>query len=233
MLSVQVHPPDERLDLIPKGETGKTEAWVVLEAEPGSRAYVGLKPGTTAADLRTLSSRTVDDCLTGFTPVRGQGILIEAGVVHALGEGVVVFEVQENSDVTFRLYDWDRIDPRSGLPRALQVEQAIDCVDFSRIVIQPEPQAIEATSPTLTRPFLDCPQFKLWRIQSTTPFHVGIMNIPRILVCIEGGGNIEYAGSDFPMEKGAVVLLPAVVGSCRFRPESHVTLLEIALPDHA
>ena len=102
MLSVQVHPSDCNADLIPKGETGKTEAWVVLEAEPASRVYAGLKPGTTAEDLRALSEHTANKYLTSFTPRRGQGILIEAGVVHSLGDGVVVFEVQENSDVTFR-----------------------------------------------------------------------------------------------------------------------------------
>ena len=68
MLSVQVHPPDSKADLIPKGETGKTEAWVVLEAEPGSRVYAGLKPGTTAEDLRALSKQTVNNYLASFTP---------------------------------------------------------------------------------------------------------------------------------------------------------------------
>ena len=131
MLSVQVHPPDGEADLIPKGETGKTEAWVVLEAEPASRVYAGLKPGTTAADLRTLSKQTAKKYLASFTPRRGQGVFIEAGIVHSLGDGVVVFEVQENSDVTFRLYDWDHIDPKTGHPRPLQVEQALACVDFN------------------------------------------------------------------------------------------------------
>jgi len=132
MLSVQVHPQDGKADLIPKGETGKTEAWVVLEAEPASRVYAGLKPGATAADLRVLSERTLDNYLASFTPQRGQGIFIEAGVVHSLGNGVVVFEVQENSDVTFRLYDWGHIDPKTGRTRALQVEKALECVDLKQ-----------------------------------------------------------------------------------------------------
>jgi mannose-6-phosphate isomerase len=114
MLSVQVHPRDSQASLIPKGETGKTEAWVVLEAETGSRVCAGLKPGTTADDLRALSEPTATNCLASFTPQRGQGIFIEAGVVHSLGDGVVVFEIQENSAVTFRLYDWGHIDRPSA-----------------------------------------------------------------------------------------------------------------------
>ena len=77
--------------------------------------YAGLKPGTTAADLRTLSEHTANKYLASFTPQRGQAILIEAGVVHSLGNGLVVFELQENSDVTFRLYDWNHIPSRRAI----------------------------------------------------------------------------------------------------------------------
>src|SRR5271157_6656064 len=107
MLSVQVHPADTHTDLLPAGETGKTEAWVVLEAESNSRIYAGLKPGTTAETLRqAIASGTVEDRLAYFTPKPGDGVFLPAGTVHSLGSGVVVFEVQQNSDVTFRLYDW-------------------------------------------------------------------------------------------------------------------------------
>ena len=118
MLSVQVHPSDTHADLLPAGETGKTEAWVVLEAGTESRIYAGLKPGTTADDLRrALANGTVADHLACFTPKPGDGVFIPAGTVHTLGGGVVVFEVQQNSDVTFRLYDWDHVDAKTGKPR--------------------------------------------------------------------------------------------------------------------
>ncbi len=84
MLSVQVHPRDGDTKFIPDGETGKTEAWVVLEAAPDSRVYAGLKPGVTAEHLRKLSEETVNSSIAGLTPQRGQGFLIEAGVVHSL-----------------------------------------------------------------------------------------------------------------------------------------------------
>src|SRR5665213_1852037 len=79
MLSVQVHPSDDHAELIPEGETGKTEGWIVLDAEPNSRIYAGLKPGVAVEDLRTLSQKTVDEFLPSFTPSRGQSVLIEAG----------------------------------------------------------------------------------------------------------------------------------------------------------
>jgi mannose-6-phosphate isomerase len=107
MLSVQVHP---------SGDTGKTEAWVVLEAGKDSRIYAGLKAGTTEADLRqALTNETVADRLACFTPTLGDAVFLPGGTVHSLGGDIVVFEVQQNSDVTFRLYDsrWIRRSPVS------------------------------------------------------------------------------------------------------------------------
>ena len=143
-LSVQVHPEDGQKDYIPAGESGKSEAWVVLEAGPASRIYAGLKPGTTQDNLeRALASRTVPDLLAGFTPKVGDAVFVRAGTVHSLS-GLVVFEVQENSDVTFRLYDWDRVNPKTGKPRPLQAEQAIACIDFKQVAIGPVAPVEEA-----------------------------------------------------------------------------------------
>jgi len=231
MLSVQVHPADDKASLIPNGNTGKTEGWVILEAEPKSRIYAGLKPGVTAADLRTLSGSTVNKYLASFMPCPGQSVLIEAGTVHSLGDGVLVFEVQENSDVTFRLYDWEHVDAKTGLSRPLQVEQALACVDFEQGVIGPVMPVVEHMQSGERERLLDCSYFQLWRLQSATSFLVGAANAPRVLVCIEGKGCIVYDDREFLMEKGCVTLLPASIGSCCFRPECPVTLLEIAVPD--
>jgi len=231
MLSVQVHPSDDKTRLIPAGESGKTEAWVVLEADPGCRIYAGLKPGVTAQDLRALTTRTADDRLASFRPEVGQGVLIEAGAVHSLGDGVMVFEVQENSDVTFRLYDWDHVDATTGKPRDLQVDAALACIDFSQGAILPVSPAVEATAPVRRELYFDNRHFRLWRLRGAAPFTVGAAAEPRILVCVEGGGQIEHQGAQFAMERGSVTLLPAAVGVCRFRPDRTVTLLEIAVPE--
>ena len=114
MLSVQVHPADTHTDLLPAGETGKTEAWVVLEAGPKSRIYAGLRPGVTEAGLRqAIANGGVADQLAYFTPQPGDAVFLPAGTVHSLGGDIMVFEVQENSDVTFRLYDWDHVDAKN------------------------------------------------------------------------------------------------------------------------
>jgi mannose-6-phosphate isomerase len=231
MLSVQVHPRDDQAALIPAGDSGKTEAWVVLQADPQSRIYAGLKPGATAQALRTLTADTADDRLASFKPAVGQGVLIQAGTVHSLGDGVMVFEVQENSDVTFRLYDWDHVDAQSGKPRPLQVDEALACVDFGQGAVAPVTPAVETTAPERRERYFDNAHFRLWRLQGAQPFAVGAAGEPRILVCAEGGGHIEHDGADFPMRRGSTTLLPAAVGACRFRPDPNVILLEIAIPD--
>ena len=231
MLSVQVHPPDGRSELIPFGDTGKTEAWVILEAGPESRVYAGLKSGVTAAGLRAISRRTADDYLASFTPVPGQSVLIEAGTVHSIGGGLVVFEVQENSDVTFRLYDWDHIDATTGVTRPLQVEQALACVDFAQGAIQPVSPKVETDPPIAREQLIECSHFRMDRVHSALPFDVGEAGVPRVLVCLDGGGAIEFNGREFMMEKGTVMLLPAALGVCRFQPGSPVTMLELAVPE--
>jgi mannose-6-phosphate isomerase len=230
MLSVQVHPSDDRADLIPAGESGKTEAWVVLDAQPGGRVYAGLKEGTTAGELRALSDQTADSYLPSFAPMSGQGVLIKAGTVHSLGDGVVVFEVQQNSDVTFRLYDWDHIDPATGHERALQIEQALACIDYTQGTIAPIIPLPELALPVAREQLFNCPQFRLWRLQGAAPFRVGMERLPHVLFCIDGAGEVEFKGADFRMNKGTVILLPAVVGACTFTPDPNVVLLEIAIP---
>jgi mannose-6-phosphate isomerase len=232
MLSVQVHPRDGDAELLPDGETGKTEAWVILESGSASRVYAGLKPGVTAADLRGISKQTADRYLTSFMPLAEQAVLIEAGTVHSVGGGTVVFEVQQNSDVTFRLYDWDHIDPRSGQPRPLQVEQALACIDFSRGAVLPVGPTVDIRGPTSREHLIDCSHFSMTRLESAVPFDVGATDVPRILVCLAGSGTIEYGDVGYGMEKGSVTLLPASLGVCRFRPDCAVTLLEIGIAEN-
>jgi mannose-6-phosphate isomerase len=232
MLSVQVHPTPANRNLLPAGETAKTEAWVVLEAGPESRIYAGLKPGATAAGLRlALKQGTVVDRLAWFTPKPGDAVFLRAGTVHSLGGDVVVFEVQQNSDVTFRLYDWGHVDAKTSQPRALQVDEAIACIDFAQGAVGPVAPVLEAETPVERERLFHCEQFRLWRLRGQLPFTVGAAGVPRVLVCIEGEGLVEHGGTAYAVGRGDVVLLPAVVGACAFRPCSAVSLLEIALPE--
>ena len=230
VLSVQVHPSDQLTAYIPEGESGKTEAWVVLETGAEGIIYAGLKPGVTEAKLRvSLEKHKVADDLASFKPNAGDCVLIKAGTVHTLGDAVV-FEIQENSDVTYRLYDWDRVDEKTGKPRDLQIEQAIACIDFTQTAIGPVKPVTEDDGPELRERIFDNGHFKLWRLTGTMPFMVGEEAAPRILVCIEGGGELESNNDLYTLDKGEVMLIPAVTGACPFEPRGKVVLLEIALP---
>jgi len=152
-LSVQVHPNDEQARRLRPGSLGKTEAWVILHAEPGSRIYAGLKHGVTAADLRAaIAHGRVADVLHAFEANTGQCVFIPAGTVHAIGAGIRLFEIQQSSDVTFRLHDWDRLDPKTGKPRELHLEESFACIDFQRGPVAPADEV-----------FVECPYFRLRR----------------------------------------------------------------------
>jgi mannose-6-phosphate isomerase len=227
-LSVQVHPSDAHKELIPPGDTGKTESWVVLETGPKAQIYAGLKPGTTAQVLRdALSTGTVADCLASFSPKVGDGVFIRAGTVHSLSD-VVVFEAQENSDVTFRLYDWNHIDPKTKQKRPLQVDQALACINFSQGVITPVNPQNEKTNRGPWEKLIGCDHFGVRRISSEYPFVAGVKETCRVLVCLEGKGELQHGGDPYPLSGGDVLLLPAVVGACPCQPDGTITLPEIS-----
>jgi len=230
-LSVQVHPPDAYKELIPPGETGKTEAWVVLQAGPEARIYAGLKPGATAEVLQqAITKGTVSEQLAHFIPTVGQAVLIPAGTVHALND-VVVFEVQENSDVTFRLFDWNHVDPQTNRPRPLQIDQALACINFKRGEVVPKTPVVEMAKPIQRERLMQCDHFGVWRIQGEAPFTVGAASLPRVLVCLAGEGRLKQGGVDCDFAQGDVVFLPAVIGACFCHPHGAVNVLEISLPE--
>jgi mannose-6-phosphate isomerase len=231
MLSVPVHPTAANMDLVPAGATPKTEAWVVLEAEAESRIIAGLKPGTTPVNLlQAIATGKLADRLSSFTPKAGDAVFIPAGTVHTLGNNVVVFEIQQNSGVTFRLYDWGHVDAQTGKPRELQVDQAIACIDFKNGAAGRVSPTVEARTPVDRERLFNCDFFRLWRLHGESPFNVGAPGELRLLLCLEGAGQVEYNGSSYGVGKGEVWLLPAEVGDCAFHPQSVVNLLEIAIP---
>jgi mannose-6-phosphate isomerase len=230
-LSVQVHPSDLQTAYLPPGESGKTEAWVVLEAGPERIVYAGLKPGTTSAGLRrAITDRKVAGQLSSFRPEAGDGIFIPAGTVHSLGD-LVVFEVQENSDVTFRLDDWGRVDPKTGQGRPLQVEQALACIDFEHGPSGAVVPVVETAQGELRERIFLCEHFGLWRIHGASPFQVGAAETPRVLVCIAGVGRLEHDGVPYAIGRGDVLLLPAARGVCSCSSPGTITLLELSLPE--
>ena len=231
MLSVQVHPSDAHPDLIPAGDTAKTEAWVVVEAEKGSQIYAGLKSSTTPGSLsESLKEGTIAERLVSISPKSGDAVFIPAGTVHTLGNDVVVFEVQQNSDVTYRLYDWGHIDSVTKELRPLQVDQALACIDFGSRNSGLVTPRVETTGPVERERLFDCAAFLLWRVRGQAQFTVGAIAEPHVLVGIEGSGRIMHDGTPYAVGKGDVWLLPAEVGVCAFEPSGEATMLEIAIP---
>lgn len=232
-LSVQVHPTDRHTHLLPAGERGKTEAWVVLDAEQASRIYAGLAPQTTPEKMRAaVTEQRLAGLLASFVPKPGDGVMLHAGTVHALGGGVVLFEVQQNSDVTFRLHDWDRLDGKTGKPRTLHIEEALGCTNFAAGPVGPVTPALQTATPVRREQLFDCDFFRLWRLSAHDPFPIGAENACRVLVGITGRATMEYRLGQIDFGPGSVVLWPAQlgVGNCRPASAENLVLLEIALP---
>ena len=227
-LSVQVHPNDEQAAKLDPPDLGKTEAWVVLAAEPGSRIYAGLKPGIDRATLeRKLARGEVEACLHQFEPKVGDCVLIEAGTVHALGAGLLVAEIQQASDTTYRLFDWNRVD-RDGKPRPLHIEEALDTIDYSRGPVDPrQPQPTE--QPNVER-LVSCDKFVLdrWRIRdgrrlvSENRFH--------ILAVIEGQATLQSEKGAYKLRRGDTLLVVACCHEVEIEPQDSAVLLDIYLP---
>ena len=236
MLSVQVHPTDEQAEHLEAPDSiglgyAKTEAWVVLAAGEHSRIYAGVEPGTKPDDLRALSAATMSLHVASFTPKAGDAVFVPAGTVHSLGGDVVVFEVQQNSDVTFRLFDWDRVDPATGTPRELQVEEALVCVDVSVDPVAAAVPVVESVDPVRRERLVRCEQFGVWRLSGRSPFPVGAVGKPRVVVSIDGEAEVDHDGDSYRLRRGDVLVLPAVVGVCVVRPIGEVTVLELSLPE--
>ncbi len=190
-LSVQVHPDESAVRQLLPGEGAKTEAWLVLDARPGSLVYAGLQPGVGPSELReAVRLGTVADCLCRFEPRQGDLVFLPAGTVHAVGGGVLLAEIQQTSDATFRLYDWDRI-AADGKARPLHVEQALACIDWSQGEVPPVEQ-------------VRCPYFSVDRLRHTSAFPLGGAGRLQALIVTEGQGRLD--NGEFVMAGDAWVL---------------------------
>lgn len=222
-LSVQVHPNDQQGALLDPPDLGKTEAWVVLAADAGSKLYAGLKPGVTHDDLQTaLEAGNCEQCLYEFEPQVGDCVFIEAGTVHALGSGLVIAEIQQASDTTFRLFDWNRVDTQ-GNARPLHIEQSLATIDFSRGPVAPQQPV--TTDIAGRQRLVDCDKFVLDRCTLESDQALGGDNLFHLLVVLEGTVQIGNA----KLSAGQTCLLPAAAGAVMGKPQGSVTLLDCYL----
>jgi mannose-6-phosphate isomerase len=217
VLSVQVHPDDERGQRL-AGDNGKTETWVVVHADPGSVIYAGLRRGVSRADLNAaVESGEVEPLLHRFPARPGDCILIPAGTVHAIGSGVVLAEIQQMSDATFRLYDWGRLGP-GGQPRKLHIGEALESIDFDLGPVNPLETSLEQLTEGTREPLARCPFFALERLRLARPYEVGSAERFTLLVNLGGAAEVRHGGAPYPLGFGETHLLPAAVGPCELAP---------------
>ncbi|HQU46466.1 MAG TPA: class I mannose-6-phosphate isomerase, partial [Pirellulales bacterium] len=227
-LSVQVHPDDDRAQRLTPADFGKTEAWVVLDAQPGSLIYAGLKRGFDRPALeRELARGTCELCLHSFEPRPGDCVFLPAGVVHAIGAGLLIAEIQQSSDVTYRLFDWNRLGP-DGRPRALHIEQALEAIDFAH---GPRtPQTPQATDRPHVERLVECDKFILERWSLASRRTIGGDDRCHLLAVIEGELMIAGDPCATPLRRGESVLLPASLGARELEPRATAVVLEAYLP---
>ncbi len=228
-LSLQVHPNDEQAARLPSPDRGKTEAWVVLDAEPGARIYAGWKQLVDGPQVQAaLGAGQLVDLVHSFEPRSGDCVLVPAGTIHALGAGLVVAEIQQSSDTTFRLYDWGRVG-LDGKPRTLHVAEGLAVLDMQcgpcRPVV-PQPSRLSHVE-TL----VECSKFVIDRWRFSTPRNLGGDNRCHLLVPLAGEVSVERDASAGPLKLGQTALLPAAAGTVRLEPLGQVVLLDIHLPD--
>jgi mannose-6-phosphate isomerase len=229
---MQVHPDDRQAALLEPADLGKTEAWVVLAAEPGSYLYAGLRRGFDRAALeRELSRGTCHLCVERIEPRPGDCIFLPAGVVHALGPGLLVAEIQQSSDTTYRLFDWNRVGP-DGQPRPLHISEALGVIDYDRgpiRAIEPRPILPAGTGQFHER-LVECDKFILDRWQFDAPQTVGGDNRCHIVVVLEGAVSLAGDPAGSPLILGQTALVPAACGALSITPLGRSTLLDVFLP---
>jgi mannose-6-phosphate isomerase len=226
-LSVQVHPDDEQGANLDPPDLGKTEAWVVLHAEPGSKIYAGLKPGVTRQSLAaSLQTGHIESCLHWFEPKAGDCVFIPAGTVHALGTGLMIAEIQQASDTTFRLFDWNRVDA-SGKPRPLHIDESLAVINYAAGPVGP--QKPRTLAPGHER-LVECDQFLLDRRDLAAATAFGGDGRFHLLAVIEG--TVEVAGdlAGSPLARAMTGLIPAAAGPVEITPRGRAILLDIFLP---
>lgn len=210
-LSIQVHPNDD-YEGLPVGESGKTEMWYILAAEPGAKIVYGLKPGVTRELLsEAIANNQIMDNLQEVAVVAGDSFYIPAGTVHALGAGVLVAEVQQNSDTVYRLFDYNR-PGLDGKPRDLHIEDSLNVISYDDMNATRMKTTLDQANEWLT--LASSPYFvvekgrvdHIWNL-TTTPESFTI-----IMIC-EGSGTLNWGDESVSVKSGDCFLLPASLGA--------------------
>jgi mannose-6-phosphate isomerase len=228
VLSVQVHPNDEQAAKLDPPDLGKTEAWVVLAADPGSKIYAGLKNGVDRPTLeQELARGNCQVCLHEFEPRAGDCLLIEAGTVHALGAGLLIAEIQQASDTTYRLFDWNRVD-RHGKPRPLHIREALDTIDYARGPVNPR-DPLATDRPNVER-LVECDKFILDRCRLDAAHPLPQDDRFHIVTTVEGSVLLCTGDESLQLRRGDTILVPASARDVEIAPRGRAVVLDMYLP---
>ena len=226
-LSVQVH-PDDQLAFERYGQQGKTEIWHVIDANPGAGLYVGFKKRITREEfIQSVEAGTVDQLLQFYEVKKGDTFFIPAGTVHAIGKGILLAEIQQSSDITYRIFDWNRID-ESGNQRELHLEEAIDAIDFeSEIDYKIEYEEKFNTTSNIFR----SEYFNLNILSFEQPIQKSFLNIDSFVVymCTEGEVHFFTEKNHERIYAGESILIPASITDLDIVPNGKSKVLEIYL----
>ena len=222
-LSIQVHPGDQ-LAKKRHDSFGKTEMWYVMQADPGSRIIVGFKRPSSAQEyLWHLENRSLMDILKEVEAKPGDVFFLETGTVHAIGAGILLAEIQQTSDITYRIYDWDRVDDK-GNSRELHVELALDAMNYEVVNARKTYQ----TNVNEANVMVDCPYFttsfipvdgRLERNKTGESFFVYMV--------VDGDLTLTAGGQDYAFAKGSTVLIPAAL--TRYWLGGRASVLEVSV----
>jgi mannose-6-phosphate isomerase len=222
-LSVQVH-PDQTYAAANPGAHLKTEAWYVIQSDPGSRLLNGLKKGTTRnAFEQAIRGGSVEQLIRAVLARQGDCFYLPSGTVHALGAGILVAEVQTPSDTTFRVFDFERTDPSTGRPRTLHVDEALKCIDFGA---PGGGEPVDVNSAQL----VDSPFFVLHRGALRDARQSFEEERPRVLIIVEGSADVQTQQHSVPAQRGDVVLIPAAAQNPSIETRHACAWLEVTFP---
>jgi mannose-6-phosphate isomerase len=226
-LSVQVHPHDDDPRL-GAGELGKTEMWYVLDAKPGAKIICGLRDGVNQAELaQAVADNRLLECLREVDVVVGDTFYIPAGTVHALGAGVLVAEIQQNSDTTYRLYDFGRVG-LDGLPRELHIEDSLRVISYDQTSASYGKTPVSASNVWLELARSEYFVVEKGCVEGIWALLTSSVSFQILLVCA-GDGCVEWHGGSVPLSAGACYLLPASLGAYSLKG-SAMTVLRSYVP---
>ena len=225
-LSLQVHPPADKAAKL--GGEPKTEMWYVAGAKPGAEIYVGLKRGATRAEFeRKIKDGTVADCFHRIPVKKDDVMFLPSGRVHALGAGLVIFEVQQNSDTTYRVFDWNRVG-LDGKPRELHVKQSLASIDFNDFEPRLVSSVYSKNAAFKVRVLVDDPLFRVdaCLVKRGERFHVRSEAL-QILGLLRGRMEITHGETKLVINAGQFALLPASLGRVTITAQTQVEYLHV------